>query len=79
MEVYTQECIKRDKMSVFLTCLITIVIVLAFALICGLIFMVVWNIFIPVVFGGPTLTYIQAFAGWLLLAIIGNLLFKVRK
>lgn len=36
------------------------------------IFMVVWNIFVPAVLGGPVIDYITAFAGWVLLGIIGS-------
>lgn len=34
--------------------------------------MIAWNAFIPAVLGGPVITYWQAFAGWILVNVIGG-------
>lgn len=47
-------------------------LVLGITLFGAFIFMVVWNVFIAGVFGGPELSLWQALAGWLLIGIIGG-------
>ena len=55
-----------------------IVIAIIFAVIAlyifigSFIFMIVWNAFVPAVFGLPALDYIQALAGWFLIGIVGS-------
>lgn len=53
-------------------CAAIIAIVVALAALGALIFMWAWNIFVPAAFGGPTIDYWTAFAGTILLSIVGS-------
>ena len=53
-------------------CLILGILVVSIIILGAGIFMLAWNAFVPAVFGGPTITFIQALAAWVLIGIIGG-------
>ena len=62
-----------DKsLVVLMGCLLLLAIFLAIMAIGAFVFMLIWNAFIPVAFNGPVLSYPVAFAGWLLLGMVGG-------
>jgi hypothetical protein len=63
---------QEDGLVAVITCMVFILLVLLFIGLGAFIFMTVWNLFIPVVFGGPTIDYVTALAGWVLLGLVGS-------
>jgi uncharacterized membrane protein len=62
---------KKDYTEIALGCLLLVLLVVVLTIVSGIIFTLVWNIAIPAVFGGPTLSFIEGTAVMFLLRMIG--------
>jgi hypothetical protein len=58
--------------TVILGCLGIIALFFGIIALFAWVFMLAWNAFVPAVFGGPTIDYATAFAGWVLIGLIGS-------